>query len=429
MQPENTITNGGFNKKNEGETRVALCAVNTEDDLEKVNYSVDELERLVYTAGGTAVFRMIQTLDSPSPATYFGSGKLSELSYYCENEGINLVVFDDELSPSQIRNIENSLPDEVNCIDRSMLILDIFAKNASTKEGKLQIELAQLKYTVPRIIGKGKDMSRLAGGIGTRGPGESKLETDRRHIERRIYAIKKALATAEKNRANTRKKRSDYHLKRCAIIGYTNAGKSTLLNKLTGAGILTEDKLFATLDTTTRKFDMRGGYSILLTDTVGFISNLPHHLIESFKSTLEEAKESDFLIFVIDGSDPNHNYQIEVTKKLLYDLEISGKDIIYVVNKCDRESNILTYFKPSDNEKAVYVSALTGENLDKLIEIIIKECRSDMKYATLVFSQNEGKSINEALIYGAETETEYLDDRVRIKGYFPQSIIGKYQKR
>ena len=271
-------------------------------DIEK---SLDELERLLATAGGTVFARMTQSKEAPDPRTYIGSGKVTELADLCADNEIKLVVFDTELSPSQIRNLEDRLGN-VTVIDRSMLILDIFALHAVTGEGKLQVELAQLKYTVPRLSGKGTELSRLGGGIGTRGPGESKLESDRRHIKRRIAALEAELEVLEKNRKTMRASRDKSNMPGIAIVGYTNAGKSTLLNYFTNAGILVEDKLFATLDPTTRKLELPCGEDVLLTDTVGFISRLPHHLVKAFKSTLDEAVYADILMIVIDASDPEY---------------------------------------------------------------------------------------------------------------------------
>ncbi|MBR4872710.1 MAG: GTPase HflX, partial [Clostridia bacterium] len=273
---------------------VTLCTDNAR--LAETEKSLAELERLVDTAGGVVVARLIQNKDTPDVRTVIGSGKVKELKDICAANEIDLAVFDIDLSPSQIRNLEDEL--EVSVIDRSMLILDIFALHAVTGEGKLQVELAQLKYTAPRLTGKGAEMSRLGGGIGTRGPGESKLESDKRHMHRRITALEAELKVLDKNRRTMRAARDKSGIAKVAIVGYTNAGKSTLLNRLTDAGILAEDKLFATLDPTTRKFELPGGESILLTDTVGFIRNLPHHLVKAFKSTLDEAVYADVLMIL-----------------------------------------------------------------------------------------------------------------------------------
>jgi len=267
--------------------RAILVGIATKETAaEEVERSLDELSRLLDTAGGETVARLIQNKATPDPRTLLGSGKVCELAYLCERNEIDLVVFDDDLSPSQIRNLEDILGERVRVIDRSMLILDIFALHAVTGEGKLQVELAQLKYTAPRLVGRGGELSRLGGGIGTRGPGESKLETDRRHMKRRMAALEAQIEEMNRTRATMRASRDRSGMVKIAIVGYTNAGKSTLLNRLTDAGILAEDKLFATLDPTTRKFTLPNGEEVLLTDTVGFIHKLPHHLFSAFRSTL-----------------------------------------------------------------------------------------------------------------------------------------------
>ena len=278
--------------------------------------SLAELERLLDTAGGRAFAKMIQSKESENPKTCIGSGKLEELKDLCQNNGIKLVVFDTELSPAQIRNIEDVLED-VDVIDRSMLILDIFALHATSAEGKLQVELAQLRYTAPRLIGKGKQLSRQEGRIGTRGPGESKLETDRRHLARRAAAWEEALRDIERTRATMRAARERSGLKKVAIVGYTNAGKSTLLNRLTDAGVLAENKLFATLDSTTRKLTLPEDTEVLISDTVGFIRKLPHHLIKAFKSTLDELQYADILVVLADASDEECSEQLKVTTDMI----------------------------------------------------------------------------------------------------------------
>ena len=270
--------------------------------------SLCELERLLETAGGEAFAKLVQVKESFDPRTCIGSGKVKEISDLCKNNGVQLVVFDFELTPAQIRNLEDDLGGEVSVIDRSMLILDIFALHAVSGEGKLQVELAQLKYSAPRLIGKGKELSRQGGGIGTRGPGESKLESDRRHLKEKVAVLEARLREMENNRAVMRRQRDRSGIPKVSLVGYTNAGKSTLLNYLTDAGVLCEDKLFATLDPTTRKMELPNGESILLTDTVGFIRKLPHHLVKAFKSTLDEVRYADVLLVVADSADE------EVTK-------------------------------------------------------------------------------------------------------------------
>ncbi len=351
---------------------------------ESVDRSMDELEGLLTTAGGECVARLTQVKDTPDVRTVIGSGKASELACLCACNDITLVVFDCELSPSQIRNLENILGDDIRVIDRSMLILDIFALHAVTGEGKLQVELAQLKYSAPRLTGHGTELSRQGGGIGTRGPGESRLETDRRHMNRRIRALEAQIAEMDKNRKTMRASRDKSGIVEVAIAGYTNAGKSTLLNRLTDAGILAEDKLFATLDPTTRKFVLPCGESILLTDTVGFISKLPHHLVSAFRSTLEEVCRADILLILCDASDPNFRDQLQVTENLLDELGATGKPTLYVFNKCDKGcAELGSIGMESSKENQVWISALTGQGVNEMVarlETMVTEGKRRMVY-------------------------------------------------
>ena len=351
-------------------TKAVLVGICTDEvDPVELEKSLDELERLLDTAGGECFAKVVQNKDKPDPRTLIGSGKVREVAALCQNYRLSLVVFDTDLSPSQIRNLEDELGDDVRVIDRSMLILDIFALHAATREGKLQVELAQLKYTAPRLTGKGIEMSRLGGGIGTRGPGESKLETDRRHMKRRIVALEEELRVLDKNRQTMRAARDRSGITKIAIVGYTNAGKSTLLNRLTDAGILAEDKLFATLDPTTRKYELPSGESVLLTDTVGFIRKLPHHLIKAVKSTLDEAVYADVLMIVLDISDPESEGQLAVTENLLEELGAAGKPTLYVFNKCDRGAAFTaTVGTPAAHPYTVTVSAKTGQGIELLLE-------------------------------------------------------------
>ncbi len=424
----------GRSKEDEGKLiRGVLVGMITRDDNdEEVEKSMDELARLLDTAGGVAVARMTQKT-TPDPRTLIGSGKVKELAELCRNEEIDLVVFDCDLSPVQIRNLEDDIGmDDLRVIDRSILILDIFALHAVTSEGKLQVELAQLQYTAPRLTGKGIEMSRLGGGIGTRGPGETKLESDRRHMKRRIDALKAELDVVEKNRRTMRASRDRSGLPRVAIVGYTNAGKSTLLNTLTGAGILAEDKLFATLDPTTRKFTLPGGESVLLTDTVGFIRKLPHHLVSAFRSTLEEAVYADIILLLLDASDPECAAQLEVTQQLLNDLGAGGKPTLYVFNKCDREGCDPTtlmgvaarHITGGENGgRAVYISALTGRGCDELAEALQTVIRGGKRRVTFVIPNREQGAVSrlysekasvESVDYGPEAVTVVatVDDRV-----------------
>lgn len=368
--------------KTEKAVCVLVSVVPKGADESEYEASLGELARLADTAGAEVYAEMVQQKENPDPATYIGSGKLEELKTLCDGGEVNTVIFDCELSPSQIKNIEEGLRDNVSVIDRSMLILDIFALHAVSAEGKLQVELAQLKYTVPRLVGKGTEMSRLGGGIGTRGPGESQLETDRRHVKRRMDALEAQLRELESNRETQRAARDRSGIFKFAIAGYTNAGKSTLLNYLTGAGILAEDKLFATLDPTTRKYDLPSGASVLLTDTVGFIRNLPHHLIKAFRSTLDEVVYADAILVVIDASDEEAAAQLDVTRGLIDELGAGSKPILYVCNKCDAVKNAPLGTKSDDT---VFISAKTGEGVDALIGAMEKIVAARRKKYRFVF--------------------------------------------
>lgn len=305
--------------------------------------SIDELEELAHTAGAEVLAKMVQKRDTPDAATFIGSGRIVEIKTFCRDHEADLLVFDSELTPSQQRNIEKLT--DVRVIDRTMLILDIFAARARSSEGKLQVELAQLKYALPRLGGKGTELSRLGGGIGTRGPGESKLESDRRHIRRRIDALENQLEIVGRRRARLRERRNKNGVETVAIVGYTNAGKSTLMNTLTHAGVLAEDKLFATLDPTARALTLPDGRTVMLIDTVGLVRRLPHQLVEAFQSTLEEAASADVILNVCDASSPECAEHLEVTAKLLDELGCAGKPVVSVMNKCDLAGNV--YHLPS----------------------------------------------------------------------------------
>ncbi|MCQ2429803.1 MAG: GTPase HflX [Clostridia bacterium] len=425
----------GENGETELTRGILVSMITRDDDEQAVEDSLDELSRLLDTAGGTTVARMVQTKDTPDPRTLIGSGKVKELAELCRNNDVTLVVFDCDLTPVQIRNLEDDIDvDGLRVIDRSMLILDIFALHAVTAEGKLQVELAQLQYTAPRLTGHGTEMSRLGGGIGTRGPGESKLESDRRHMKRRIDALKAELEVVEKNRRTMRASRDKSGVPKVAIVGYTNAGKSTLLNTLTGAGILAQDKLFATLDPTTRKFSLPGGESILLTDTVGFIRKLPHHLVSAFKSTLEEAAFADIILLLMDASDPHCAEQLTVTEDLLTELGAGGKPTLYVFNKCDREACdtvglmrvVSERFRGEDvDRKAVYISALTGEGCDELAAALESIIRRGKRRVTFIIPNEKAGALSKLYSEKASVENvEYGDEAVTVTAVVDDRVYG-----
>ena len=392
-------------------------------EVEECERSLDELERLLDTSGGECFAKILQVKDSFDPRTCIGRGKVKELSEICDNNNIKLVVFDFELSPSQIRNLETDLGGEVTVIDRSMLILDIFALHAVTGEGKLQVELAQMKYSAPRLVGHGTELSRQGGGIGSRGPGESKLETDRRHLKERVTMLERRLEELEHNREIMRAKRDRSGVFKIAIVGYTNAGKSTLLNYLTNAGILSEDKLFATLDPTTRKLELPSGESVLLTDTVGFIRKLPHHLVKAFKSTLDEVKYADLLLLVSDINDPECAEHIAVTREVISDLDASDKPIIYVYNKCDLAENIMPEIIDQDS---VAISAVTGDGVDLLLSMIEGVMERTQRTITLAVPYNDQSIVNALYSKYTVISVEYRDSYVEVVAKLDAKGLGQY---
>ena len=393
-------------------------------DLPECERSLDELQRLLDTAGGDVFARVIQVKDSFDPRTCIGSGKVKEISELCESNDIELVIFDFELTPAQIRNLENDIGGDVRVIDRSMLILDIFALHATSGEGKLQVELAQLRYSAPRLMGKGSELSRLGGGIGTRGPGETKLESDRRHMKEKVISLEKKLAEMEHNRAVMRAQRDRSGLPKVALVGYTNAGKSTLLNALTGAGVLSEDKLFATLDPTTRKLELPGGETVLLTDTVGFIRKLPHHLVKAFKSTLDEVSFADILIIVSDITDPEAEEHIEVTKNVIEDLGASDKPVIYVYNKCDLLESI-----PSENPTdTVILSGATGYGINSLLDLIEEEIHKFKKSYVLLIPYMNQSAVSQLYNNYTVTSVDYLDEGIKVEVILDERGRGAYER-
>ncbi len=408
-----------------GTGRALLVSVSTTDESEECNRSLDELARLLETAGGEEVARVIQNRVSPDKATYIGSGKVKEIADFIEADGeISLVVFDNELTPSQIANLEREIPN-VRVIDRTMLILDIFALHAVTGEGKLQVEIACLRYTAPRLTGRGKDLSRLGGGIGTRGPGESKLESDRRHIKRRIAALSEEIADIERTRAVKRASRERSGIKSAAIIGYTNAGKSTLLNTLTDAGILAEDKLFATLDPTTRRLTLPSGAEILLTDTVGFIDRLPTHLVKAFKSTLEELKYADYIINITDASEEisERERKREVTKNLITELGAGDKPVIEVFNKCDIALRDTPF--PMGT---IEISAKSGEGTENLLQKLDELVASGKKKLKLLIPHSEGGVVSDIYRLATVLSCEYVENGALITAECDARAQGTFEK-
>ena len=422
-----------FNDAKEHISKAVLVGIVTRDtNSEEVEKELDELARLLDTAGGEEVARLVQNKETPDPRTVIGSGKIWELSELCRNNGVKLVVFDAELSPSQIRNIEDDLGDDISVIDRSMLILDIFALHATTGEGKLQVELAQLRYTAPRLIGKGTQLSRLGGGIGTRGPGESKLESDRRHMKRRIVALEGELDELEKNRMTMRASRDKSQIPQIAIVGYTNAGKSTLLNTLTDAGILAENKLFATLDPTTRKLKLPCGETVLLTDTVGFIRKLPHHLVKAFKSTLDEAVYADILMIVIDAHDDEAKAQLEVTETLLAELGAAGKPTIYVYNKCDLgvSAELPSYVANNEDPNHIVcaISAKSGQGIDTLLQKVEEIIHQGKSKVTFVIPNSEQGALNILYKNATVESVDYGYEGVTVVATVDQKVRGMLKK-
>lgn len=402
------------------EEKVILIAVSTGDGDDTIA-SVDELEELVKTAGAVTVDKMIQNRERIHPGTYLGKGKIQEVKERAWELDATGVVCDDELSPAQLRNLEQAL--DMKVMDRTMVILDIFAARASTREGKIQVELAQLKYRAARLVGLRSSLSRLGGGIGTRGPGEKKLEMDRRLIHDRISILKAELEDVKRHREVARQQRDKNHVTVAAIVGYTNAGKSTLLNRLTDSGILAEDKLFATLDPTTRNLNLPGGQQILLTDTVGFIRKLPHHLIEAFKSTLEEAKYSDIILHVVDASNPNMDMQMYVVYETLRELKVSDKVMVTVFNKMDA-ADPQTTLRDVSSDHQVKISARTGEGLDELLGLVETILRNQKIHLEKVYSYNEAGKIQLIRKYGQLLAEEYRDDGIYVSAYVPSELFA-----
>ena len=404
----------------EVEERVILVAVSTGDGADAAA-SLDELEELVKTAGAVTADKVIQNRERIHPGSYLGKGKIQEIKERVWELDATGVVCDDELSPAQMRNLEQEL--DIKVMDRTMVILDIFASRATTREGKIQVELAQLRYRSARLVGLRSSLSRLGGGIGTRGPGEKKLEMDRRLIHDRISILKSELEDVKRHREVARQQRDKNHVPVAAIVGYTNAGKSTLLNRLTDAGILAEDKLFATLDPTTRNLNLPGGQQVLLTDTVGFIRKLPHHLIEAFKSTLEEAKYSDVILHVVDASNPQMDMQMYVVYETLRELGVSDKIMVTVFNKMDAADPEIT-LRDVTSDHQVRISAKTGEGLEDLLNLLETILRNQKIYLEKTYSYKEAGKIQMIRKYGQLLTEEYREDGIFVSAYVPSELFA-----
>lgn len=401
--------------------RVVLVAVEYNENEDSDAY-LDELSELAKTAGAETVGRLVQKRETVSSSTYIGKGKVEELKELINETGATGIICDDELTPAQMKNLEEALSTKV--MDRTMLILDIFAGHATTAEGKLQVEMAQLKYRSSRLVGMRRSMSRVSYGIGMRGPGEKKLEVDRRLIRDRISRLKEELEGIEKNRGTNRAKRLESGTPVAAIVGYTNAGKSTLVNKLTGSDILAADMLFATLDPTIRLLKFDDGQEVLLADTVGFIRKLPHHLIEAFRSTLEEACYSDFIIHVVDASDPKAFDHMHVTCETLRRIGVKDKPVITVFNKQDliSEKEIIRDF---NSDVSVEISAKTGQGFDRLKEELLKLLLEKKVYIEKTIDFSKAGILQQIRKSGTLLEEEYVPEGIRIKAYVDKALFGK----
>lgn len=403
--------------------KVILVGI-SEQEGDDAEDSLAELAELVHTAGAETVGTLIQKRELIHPGTYVGTGKVQEIAELIEQTGATGIVCDDELSPAQLKNLETLLATKV--MDRTLIILDIFAARATTSEGKIQVELAQLKYRLSRLAGLGKSMSRLGGGIGTRGPGEKKLEMDRRLINDRIAQLNRELKEVVRHREINRAKRDKNPVKVVAIVGYTNAGKSTLLNHLTNAEVLEEDKLFATLDPTTRILELEGQQQVLLTDTVGFIRKLPHHLIEAFKSTLEEAKYADYIFHVVDASNPQHDKQMHIVYETLDRLGVKDKKIVTLFNKMDKidKDEPLQDFRA---DHVLEISAAEDKGLEEVKELLLEMLREDKIYVERVIPYTQAGILQLVRKAGELMEEEYVPEGIAIKAYVPMEVYGKLQ--
>lgn len=404
---------------------VAVAGDSADNNLQAVEESLDELNELVKTAGAVSVGRIIQNRESVHAGTYVGKGKIDEIAAMIEETGADGILTDDELSPAQMKNLEDSLGCRV--LDRTMLILDIFAKHASTSEGTIQVELAQLKYRSTRLIGSGSVLSRLGGGIGTRGPGEKKLEVDRRLIRDRISQLNHELKEVRKNRETQREKRKSTHVPVVAIVGYTNAGKSTLLNRLTGSDVLSADMLFATLDPTTRKYRTEDGQEILFTDTVGFIRKLPHHLVDAFRSTLEEAKYADIILHVVDAAGHAPEVQMQTVYETLRNLGVNDKPVVTAMNKQDLAPAAVV--KDLHADRVVKLSARTGEGVQELVDTVCEVLREQKRYVETIIPYSDGGKIALIRKYGELISEEYVPEGILVKAYLSMNFPGKIEDR
>lgn len=409
-----------YENKEEIQRAILIAADTGEFD---VDVSLDELAELAESAGAEVLAKVSQKRPEYDKATLIGSGRLEEVKLFAEDSDANLLIFDHELTASQIRNISDATG--IDVIDRTMLILDIFAQRAKTREGTLQVELAQQRYRLPRLGGQGQSLSRLGGGIGTRGPGESKLESDRRHIRRRIQALEEQLAELEKRRGNLRARRKKDGITTVAIVGYTNVGKSTLLNALTDAGVLAEDKLFATLDPTARSLELPDGRSVMLVDTVGLVRRLPHHLVEAFKSTLEEAANADLLLNVCDVSSEEVQEQISVTEDLMAELGVACTPMITVLNKCDKVEGFEPVINLGNN---VMISAKTGFGFDALLNKIACTLEPSQVRMTLVIPYDKGGLISEIRAEGKIFDEQYVETGTQIDALVDKKILHKVEQ-
>ena len=406
--------------------RVILVGVSFMEG-EDTEQSLDELEELAYTAGAQAVGRLIQNREAPHPGTYLGKGKIEELRELIWETDATGIICDDELSPAQLANLQDMLDTKV--MDRTLIILDIFAQRASTREGKIQVELAQLRYRSTRLTGLGRSLSRLGGGIGTRGPGEKKLEVDRRLIRERISQLKQELEAVKRHREVARQQRSRNPVPVAAIVGYTNAGKSTLLNQLTGVGVLEEDKLFATLDPTTRNLKLPSGQEILLTDTVGFIRKLPHHLINAFRSTLEEAKYADIILHVVDVSNPQADIHMHVVYDTLNELQVGDKPVVTLFNKTDRleAEGSEGIFKDFRADKTLKISARYQSGFDELKAVLEDILRESKMLIERVFEYSRAGDIAVIRKYGQLLEEEYRAEGIFVRAYVPKDVYAQLE--